>query len=149
MAKETGEETKGIYPLKLEMEFNSQDLRVHQSREYIKKIFLPEIKTIGSSLLSALTNEFFYIRMSLKRMEEGKYLYFRRKAIEQHAQDIHRHDMYNFFIDAIRDLWEALLREAPDQAIKIYHCWSEIDDGIFNCMALHAARLILENSHAE
>ena len=71
------------------------------------------------------------------------------KAIEQHAQDIHRHDMYNFFIDAIRDLWEALLREAPDQAIKIYHCWSEIDDGIFNCMALHAARLILENSHAE
>ena len=149
MAKETGGETKGIYPLKLEMEFNSQDLRVHHSREYINKIFLPEIKTIGSSLLSALTNELFFIRMSLKRMGGGKYLYFRRKAIEQHAQDIHRYDMYNFFIDAIRDLWEVLLREAPDQAIKIYHCWTEIDDEVFNRMALHAARLILENSHAE
>lgn len=149
MAKETGEETKGIYPLKLEMEFNSQDLRVHQSRKYINKIFLPEIKTIGSSLLSALTNELFHIRMSLKRMGQGKYSYLRRKAIEQHAQNIHRSDMYNFFIDAIIDLWEALLKEAPDQAIKIYHCWSEIDDGIFNRMALHAACLILENSHAE
>lgn len=149
MDKETGGETKGIYPLKLEMEFNSQDLRVHQSRKYINKIFLPEIKTIGSSLLSALTNELFHIRMSLKRMGQGKYSYLRRKAIEQHAQNIHRSDMYNFFIDAIIDLWEALLKEAPDQAIKIYHCWSEIDDGIFNRMALHAACLILENSHAE
>ena len=149
MAKETGEETKGINPLKLEMEFEFQDLRVHRSRKYIDNIFLPEIKTIGSSLLSALTNEFLSIRMSLKRVGQGKYSYLRRKAIEQHAQDIHRQDMYNFFIDAIRDLWEALLREAPDQAIKIYHCWSEIDDAIFNRLALHAARLILENSHAE
>jgi SIR2-like protein len=149
MAKETGEETKGIYPLKLEMEFDSQDLRVYQSRKYINKIFLPEIKTIGSSLLSSLTNELFHIRMSLKRIGQGKYSYLRRKAIEQHAQNIHRSDMYNFFIDAIIDLWEALLKEAPDQAIKIYHCWSEIDDGIFNRMALHAACLILENSHAE
>jgi hypothetical protein len=149
MAKETGEETKGINPLKLEIEFKFQDLRVHRSRKYIDNIFLPEIKTIGSSLLSALTNEFLSIRMSLKRVGQGKYSYLRRKAIEQHAQDIHRHDMYNFFIDAIRDLWEVLLREAPDQAIKIYHCWSEIDDAIFNRLALHAARLILENSHAE
>lgn len=149
MAKETGEETKGINPLKLEMEFKFQDLRVHRSRKYIDNIFLPEIKTIGSSLLSALTNEFLSIRMSLKRVGQGKYSYLRRKAIEQHAQDIHRHDMYNFFIDAIRDLWEALLIEEPAQAIKIYHCWSEIDDAVFNRLALHAARLILENSHAE
>jgi len=149
MAKETGEETKGIYPLKLEMKFNSQDLGVDQSRRYIDKIFLPEIKTIGSSLLSALTNELFYLRMSLKRMGQGEYSYLRCKAIEHCAQGIHRSSIDNFFIAPMRDLWEALLREAPDQAIKIYHCWSKIDDGIFNRMALHAARLILENSHAE
>ncbi|MBW2738063.1 MAG: SIR2 family protein [Deltaproteobacteria bacterium] len=149
MAKETGGETKGIYPLELEMEFNSQDSRVHRSQEYIKKIFLPEIKTIGSSLLSALTNELFYIRMSLKRMGGGKYSYLRCKTIEHCAKGIHRSSIDNFFIVAMRDLWEALLREAPDQAIKIYHSWSEIDDEIFNRMALHAARLILENSHAE
>ena len=115
----------------------------------IKKIFLPEIKTIGSPLLSAFTNEFLYIRISLKRLGQDKYSYLRRKAIEQHDQDIYRHDMYNFFIDTIRDLWEALLEEEPAQAIKIYHYWSELDDEIFNRMALHAARLILENSHAE
>ena len=149
MAKETGKETRGICPLELEMEFNSQDLRVHQSQEYINKIFLPEIKTIGSSVLYALTNEFFDIRMSFKRMGKVNSLDFRRKAIERHTQNIDSHNMYNFFIDAIRDLWEALLKEAPDQAIQIYHYWSEIDDVIFTRMALHAARLILENSYVD
>ena len=149
MAKETGEETKEISPLKLEMEFNSQDLRVHRSQQYINKIFLPEIKTIGAPLLFALTGEFLSIRKSLMRAGGGTYTYLRRKAIEHHSQNLLRNNMYNFFIDAMRDLWEALLREAPDQAIEIYHFWTKIDDVIFNRLSLHAARLILENSHAE
>jgi len=149
MTKETGEETKGISPLKLEMGFNSQDSRVHRSRRYVDDIFLPQIKTVGSSLLSALTNEFFSIRKSLNRAGGSKYTYLRRKTIEHHSQNLHSNNMHNFFIDALRDLWEALLIEETAQAIKIYYYWSEIDDEIFNRLSLHAARLILENSYAE
>jgi hypothetical protein len=149
MAKESGEDTGGIHPLQLEVEFNSQDSRVHQSREYINNIFLPYISTVGYSLLTALTKEFIDIKMSLKRIREDRYLYMRRNAIETPTQNIPGYDMYNFFIDAIRDVWEALLQESPDQAIKIYKYWCEIDDEIFRRIALHAARLILEKGHVE
>ncbi len=149
LAKQSGEDVAETPPVKIEFGAGSKDLRYYHLRECIKNIFLPNIEKIGYPLLISLTSQFLDLRNALKRAGKGEYTYVQRKAIEGHKQDKHRNDVVDFFINSLRDLWEALLAKEPDQALKIYQFWREIDDVFFKRLSLHAARKILERGNAQ
>ncbi len=148
-AKQSGEDVHEMPPQKIDFDIDSKNLRYYHLRDCIKNIFLPNIEKIGSSLLTRLTNEFLDLRQALSRGRRGRYTYMRRKAIEEHEQDKHTDDVEDFFINSLRDLWEALLAKEPDQALKIYQFWLEIDDVFIKRLSLHAARKILESGNAQ
>jgi hypothetical protein len=147
--KQSGEDVPETPLQKIEFDVNSKDLRYYHLRDCIRDIFLPNIEKIGSPLIVSLTNQFLDLRRALKRSGLGQYTYMWRKAIEDHEQDKHRDDVVDFFINSLRDLWEALLAKEPDQALKIYEFWREIDDVLFKRLSLHAARRILESGNAQ
>jgi hypothetical protein len=149
LAKQSGEDVAEMPPVKIEFDVGSKDLRYYHLREYIKNIFLPNIEKIGYPLLIGLSNQFLDLRNALKRAGEGGYTYVQRRAIEDHKLDKHRDDVEDFFINSLRDLWEALLAKEPDQALRIYRFWREIDDVFIKRMCLHAARRILESGNAQ
>jgi len=148
-AKLAGEDTRGIprYRLEFEVDFINESLD-HRAREYIKKVFLPNIREVGYPLIRALTSQFYATRITLKRTGNGNYTHYFRRAIEPHEQNVHIHEAQHFFIDTFRDLFEALLSIDPKQARKIFEEWREIDDLFFNRLSLHAARILLERKHA-
>ena len=147
--KQSGGNIPKIPPQKIDFDIDSKNLRYYHLRDFIKNIFLTNIEKIGSLLLIRLSNEFLDLRQALSRGGKGRYTYMRRKAIENHEQDKHRDDVVDFFINSLRDLWEALLAKEPDQALKIYHFWCEIDDVFFIRLSLHATRRILESGNAQ
>ena len=149
LAKQSGEDVAETLPVKIEFDVGSKDLRYYHLRECIKNIFLPNIEKIGYPLLISLTSQFFDLRTALKRAGKGGYTYVQRKAIEDHKQDKHRDDVVDFFINSLRDLWEALLAKEPDKALKMYQFWREIDDVFFKRLSLHTARKILESGNAQ
>ncbi len=149
LAKQSGEDVSEMPPVKIEFDVGSKDLRYYQLRECIKNIFLPNIEKIGYPLLIGLTSQFLDLRNALKRAGKGGCTYVQRKAIEDHKQDKQRDDVVDFFINSLRDLWEALLAKEPDQALRIYRYWREIDDIFFKRICLHAARNILESENAK
>ena len=149
LAKQSGENVPEIPPQKVDFDVDSKNLRYYGLRDYIKNIFLINIEAIGSPLLIRLTNEFVDLRHALSRGGKGQYTYVSRKAIEDHEQDKHRDDVVDFFINSLRDLWGALLVKKPDQALRIYQFWREIDDVFFKRLSLHAARMILESGNAQ
>jgi len=149
LAKQSGEDVAETMPVKIEFDVGSKDLRYYRLRECIKNIFLPNIEKIGSPLLISLTSRFLDLRNALKRTGKGEYTYVQRKTIEEHKQDKHRDGVVDFFINSLRDLWEALLIKDPDQALKIYQYWCEIEDVFFRRISLHAARKILESGNAK
>lgn len=147
--KQSDENMPKMPPQKIDFDIDSRNLRHYHLRECIKNIFLPNIEKVGHPLLSGLTSQFLDLRNALKRAGKGEYTYVQRKAIEDHQQDEHRDHVVDFFINSLRDLWEALLAKEPDQALKIYHFWCEIDDVFFIRLSLHAARKILESGNAQ
>ena len=149
LAKQSGEDISEMPSQKIEFNVDSKNLRYYHLRDCINNIFLPNIEKIGSPLLVSLTNQFLDLRRALKRSGKGQYTYMRRKAIENHDQDKHKDDIEGFFINSLRDLWEALLTKEPDQALKIYQFWREIDDVFFRRLSLHAARRIVETGYAQ
>lgn len=150
LAKQSGQDVGETLPLRLEFDVDSKSSRYYHLRNYVKHIFLPNIKTIGYPLLITLTNQFLDLRKALKRAGKGLYTYMWRKAIEEQEEDKHlKQNPEHFFIDALRDLWEALLIQVPDQASKIYELWCEIDDVYFRRISLHAGRKILERGNAD
>jgi hypothetical protein len=149
LAKQSGEDVAEMLPVKIEFDVRSKDLRYYHLGECIKNIFIPNIEKIGYPLLISLTSQFLDLRNALKRAGKGEHTYVQRKAIEDHKQDKHRDNVLDFFVNSLRDLWEALLAREPDQALKIYHFWREIDDVFFKRLSLHAARKILESGNAQ
>ena len=149
LAKQSGKDVAEMIPSTVEFEIGSKDLRYYHLGDCIRKVFLPNIRRIGYPLLISLTNHFLDLRRALKRGGKGNYTYVQRKAIEEHEQDKHKHDVETFFINSLRDLWEALLANEPDQALKIYHYWREFDDVFLRRICLHAARKILESGNAK
>ncbi len=148
-AKASGRDVAELAPLRLIFDVDPRDQRFYHLRNYITSILIPNIKTIGYPLLVALSNQFLDLMRAFGRGGEKQYTYIRRKAIEDHDQDKHRHDVLSFFINALRDLWESLLAEQPDEALNIYRMWRATDDIFFRRLSLYAARRLIEAGNAK
>jgi hypothetical protein len=147
-AEMQGEDTTNIPPNIVEFEYPpmANSLLHYHAREYINKIFMPNIIEVGYLLLKAITHHFYNTRLAIKRGGGGKYSYIRRRAIERNESSDHGD---NFFINSLRDLWEALLHVRPDKASMIYEIWKEIDDSIFQRLSLHSLRKLVESGYVK
>ena len=147
-AEMEGEDTTNIPVNNLEFEYSFiNDPQVYHAEVYIDKLFKPNIEKIGSLVLKVLTYKFYNIRLAIKRGGGGTLTYIHRKAIERNEVTDIEGD--KFFIDSLRDLWEALLSIRPEQALKIYKIWMQFDDPIFQRLSLHALRHFVEIGYVE
>jgi len=149
IAQKRREDVSGLFPERLEFNFVRGDLREYEWQRYLDKVFLPNIKSTGYPLLIALSNRFLDVRRTLKRVGKGDFTYIRRKAIEDHDRDKHSHGVVDFFIKALRIVWDTLLITEVEQAYKIFQYWRGIDDVVFKRLCLHAARKIFESGNAK
>jgi len=140
-----GKSTESIpeYELQYELQFDTQ-ITKHNAEELLKKVFLPRSAVIGFRFVHFLTLKFLELRAIDSRSKKSDLgSHFARPGIESHSQNF-RDDPINFWLDVLRDSWEALLKANPAQAEKIYWFWQALKDELIERLCIHALTKIVE-----